>query len=158
MSLYCPFCSEEIPSQAIGCRKCETIYDADTLKYLTARSSEQLQEQLSERRKGIRVSITIKVTYFSVQDFVKDYLFDLSAGGIFVRTREPANLGEKLQLQIFLPDKEKEMTVLGEIIWVRKEEEVSDKGKLPPGMGVRFLDPEVNDIKRIIRILSQTLR
>ena len=50
------------------------------------------------------------------------------------------------------------MTVLGEVIWVRKEEEVSGKAKLPPGMGVKFLDPEVNDIKRIIRILSQTLR
>jgi uncharacterized protein (TIGR02266 family) len=158
MTLYCPFCSEEIPSQAIGCRKCETIYDADTLKYLTARSNDQLQGQLSERRKGIRVSMTIKVTYFSVQDFVKDYLFDLSAGGIFVRTHEPVDVGEKLQLQIFLPDKEKEMTVLGEVIWVRKEDDAKEKAKQPPGMGVRFLDPDVNDIKRIIRILSQTLR
>lgn len=157
MSVYCPFCTEEVPPLAKQCPGCGTVYDSYTIDYMTARGKEELPWQPKQRRRNIRVSLTLKVSYFSLQDFVNSYLFDLSTGGLFLKANEPLNPGVKLRLKIFLPDQEEPMEVLGQVMWVRKEEEVRDQAKQPPGMGIKFLNPSADNLKRIINILSQSL-
>ena len=70
------------------------------------------------------------------------YLIDIGTGGLFIKTNDPLNHGEKFGLKITLPDNEKELEVLCEVVWNRKEEEgVTPKGEYPLGMGVRFVPP-----------------
>jgi type IV pilus assembly protein PilZ len=159
VNLYCPFCAEEIAVDTIECPSCGTVYDANSLKYLTAASQGTTTlHPPHERRRHLRARISLKVTYFSAKSFVSNYIFNLSAGGLFIKTKNPLSPGEKLKLKIFLPDKQKELELFSEVIWIRKEEQVTPKGTYPPGMGVKFLNPSTEDIKRIISVLSQSMK
>ena len=158
MNLYCPFCSEEISQDTVACPSCGTVYDSRSLKYLNALSTGPSSAHPHDRRKQLRARISLKVTYSTAKSFASNYIFNLSTGGLFIKTKEPLGPGEKLKLKIFLPDREKELELFGEVIWIRREEQVTEKGPYPPGMGVKFLNPSTEDIKRIIHVLSDSMK
>ena len=114
-------------------------------------------EYPDERREYIRVSKEFKVAYSTPEAFGEDYIFNLSTGGLFIHSDSPLNEGEEVHLRVHLPDKKDAMEVLGKVIWSRAEEEVTQEGKQPPGMGVEFLGLSKEHLERIISVLSQTL-
>ncbi len=155
MALFCPFCSEEIAPEMNDCPSCGYAYDAETLKFFRSVYDVAAEEYLDDRRRQIRITKKFKVSYRSAKAFVNSYLFNLSVGGLFVKTDAPLEPGEKLYLQVFLPDGGDALEVMGEVTWSHEEEkEVSGK-TFPPGMGVKFVDLSTDDIKRIISVLSQ---
>ena len=158
MTLSCPFCPEEINSETTVCPSCRNVYDLDTLKFLRILARESAKENVHERREDLRVPTALKVSYLSPMEFVDDYLHNLSLGGLFVKTNDPLSPGEQTPLKVFLPDKEKELEVTGEVMWVRREEEDTPEGKLPPGMGLRFLNLSKEARERIIGTLTRALR
>jgi Tfp pilus assembly protein PilZ len=52
-------------------------------------------------------------------------MFNISLGGLFIETEDFLSIGERIQITIFLPDKERDLDVTGEVIWVRREEELT---------------------------------
>ena len=83
------------------------------------------------------------------------YIFDISPGGVFVKTNSPLNPGEMINLRIRLPDKGKDVEVLGEVIWSNSQERVARKRKYPQGMGIRFLKLSTEDrIRMSVNILK----
>jgi uncharacterized protein (TIGR02266 family) len=110
-----------------------------------------------ELRREARIPKTLRVTYSTKSGNVGVVISNLSVGGLFVKTEEPLSTGQKTDLVIFLPDKKKKLEVSGKVVWSSKEERVTAEGKLPPGMGIKFLNLAKEDIERIINVLSDTL-
>ncbi len=71
---------------------------------------------------------------------------NLSRGGMFLITTNPLKEGTELNLRFSLPGARKPIEVIGEVLWVRDENDLSN---LPPGMGIRFLRIDEEDIKQI---------
>jgi uncharacterized protein (TIGR02266 family) len=155
MKLSCPFCPAEITTETTVCPSCGTKYDFSTLKFLKILIRESLKPSLQERREELRAPTKLKIGYSSPKELLKDYLFNLSLGGLFVETKDPLRIGERVQVIIFLPDKEKNLDVTGEVVWVRREEELTPEGRLPVGMGLRFLDLSKEARERIIGIINR---
>ena len=156
MALFCPFCSEEIVPETRECPSCGYAYDSETLKFFRGVYEVEPEQYPDDRRRQLRITKKFKVSYRSPRAFVNSYLFNLSVGGLFVKTDEPMKPGERLSLKIFLPDKDDALEVVGEVIWSTKEEKVTPDKTFPPGMGVKFLNLSTEEIKRIISVLSQS--
>ncbi|RLA95404.1 MAG: hypothetical protein DRG25_00295 [Deltaproteobacteria bacterium] len=148
MSTFCPSCSKEIAPDTIKCPWCGYDFDPQKFKFLTD-LDEVPQEVPRKRREYIRVAQNFKVIYSTPKAFVNSYLFDISPGGLFIKTKKPLSPGKTINLKIFLPDEENEMEVLGEVVWANKEEKVRSERKFPPGMGVRFLNLSTEDKIRL---------
>jgi uncharacterized protein (TIGR02266 family) len=123
-------------------------------RFLRSAIKEAPQEYPDERRKQVRVSKAFKIVYPTPKAFINSYLSNISPGGLFIKTNAPPNQGEKFNLKISFSDEEKELEVLCEVAWSRREEWVK---KFPPGIGVKFLDLSPEDKKRVIRILSRSI-
>ena len=157
MALFCLFCSKEISPEAAECTGCSATYDPDTFKFLNNLSKEVSQGFHGELRKQARVPATVKVACSTPKEFLEGYTFDLSLGGVFVKTENPLSLGEIITLQISLPDEADAFEVMGEVAWINKKETVTFGKKMPSGMGVKFIKPSKELIDGIISILRQSL-
>lgn len=155
-ALYCPFCSAESSSGFAGCHSCGVAYNPETLSYMKV-TQKARKRSPDDHRKHIRIQEMIKVAYASPKAFVDSYLFNYSLGGVFIETDAPRDQGEKVELRVFLPDKGEAMEVSGEVTWNRKKAEETPEGRLPAGMGLKFLDLSKGDIERMISILNRTL-
>jgi len=158
MKFFCPYCTAEITPETTQCPTCGYFYGPDTLSLLTGHTQKTPQEGFrDERRKHIRTQKKFKIAYRTPSAFIKSYLHDIGTGGLFIKTNEPLNCGEKFGLKISLPDNEKELEVLCEVAWNRKEEGDTLNEGYPLGMGVKFLNPPKETLDRIIRVLRSTL-
>lgn len=82
---------------------------------------------------------------------------DISRGGIFIESREPIELNEKLHVRIQLcrPDEEGEwIECVGEVAW-RNQKEKMLKPSHPVGFGVRFLKMSFTETERLHNFLSK---
>lgn len=91
-----------------------------------------VKEMLGGRRKAPRV--TVNHEFGSLQDFIAEYVCNISASGVFIRTQEPLPVGTKVDLHFTVIADELE-TVEGKGVVVRT---VPPGGPNPPGMGVSF--------------------
>lgn len=146
---FCSFCSREVPPEATECPYCGVTFNTQTLSLLTDDFPEAPQEEASPQRKYVRVPQSYKVAYFSRQELAESYLSDISLGGLFIATDDPLDQGETVKLKIFLPDKGRELEVLGEVAWSSREHVITPEKTHPPGMGVRFLHLSIEDRIRI---------
>ena len=79
------------------------------------------------RRKHERVPFFMAVDYSAEDRFYKDYIQDISAGGVFIQTRMPFRAGQDVSLTFPLPDYQKYIKINGEVVRVT-----------PRGIGVKF--------------------
>ena len=91
---------------------------------------------------GNPITLRIKFKSASLDEFVARYGADVSAGGIFIRTKQPLAVGSLLRFDFSLADGSLLLAGLGTVVWVR-EPDPSRVGSIP-GMGLRFdqLAPE----------------
>jgi len=87
------------------------------------------------RRIPLEREISFRVPRF--ENFVTEYSANISATGIFVRTREPLEPGTELSLEFKVADDWKLIRGRGRVIWVRHKDEGENA---PAGMGIRFLE------------------
>jgi uncharacterized protein (TIGR02266 family) len=82
------------------------------------------------------ITLRIKFKSASLDDFINRYGIDVSPGGIFIRTKQPIEVGTTLQFEFSLADGSPLLTGTGTVAWVRE----SDPGRPNnvPGMGLRF--------------------
>lgn len=153
LKVGCPYCTKEIFFDAVQCPWCGTSFGSKTMELLRSFANEGEGEAFDERRKEDRVPKKLKIAYSSPKALVNSYISNLGLGGLFIQTDQPLDKGSRFDLKISLPDGEKDLEVHCEVTWIRKEEKVTQKAKLPPGMGVRFLNFSPEDKKRIEKIL-----
>jgi uncharacterized protein (TIGR02266 family) len=137
----CPACRSEIPDDSRFCDQCgfrlapypdETAPESspDEVVLLTRRRDQ-------DRRGTIRFPLQVEVTYASEHNFYTGLTSNLSSGGLFVSTHQPAALGDVVEVTFTLPGLAP-CTARCEVRWVR----VFDPDNLdaPPGLGLRFLE------------------
>ncbi len=83
-----------------------------------------------DKRSGGR--ITINKEFESLDAFVSEYVANVSASGVFIRSREPLPVGTKVNLTFtVLMDGVETVEGIGEVVRVHDD---------PPGMGVVFTE------------------
>ena len=90
----------------------------------------------SRRRAHARYAVDLDVTVGSEHNFYAGFVENLSAGGVFVATHTPKDIGELVELSIRLPETDVVIVAAGEVCWIR---EYSDSSDAHPGMGIRFI-------------------
>ena len=79
------------------------------------------------RRKHARKPFLMAVDY-STQDHVyKDFIQDISTGGVFIQTHMPFSVGQEVSLTFPLPNYQKHIKIVGEVV-----------RSSPQGVGVKF--------------------
>jgi len=78
-------------------------------------------------RKALRINCMISVDYSDSDRFFKDYIQDISPGGVFIKTREPFSIGEEIILSLALSNDENAFRIPAEVARISEE-----------GIGVKF--------------------
>jgi uncharacterized protein (TIGR02266 family) len=101
----------------------------------------------ANRREHPRALLDVEVTFQSHHTFYRGASRNISEGGVFVATYDPLPKGQITALRFTLPDGGPPVEMLGEVRWIR-EYNPTIKG-IPPGMGLRFVDPDEDELARI---------
>jgi len=102
------------------------------------------------------ITLRIKFKSASLDEFIDRYGVDVSPGGIFIRTKQPVDVGTTLQFDFTLADGSSLLSGLGTVAWVRESDPA--RANNVPGMGLRFdkLVPESQHTHQMI--LSEKAR
>ena len=155
ITVGCPYCTKDIPYDAGECPWCGTSFGSQTMKLLKSFVAEAVPEAFETQRKEDRVPKKLRIIYSSAKELVNSYLYNLGLGGLFIHTNYLCKPGTRFDLKIALPNGEKEVDVQCEVTWVRKQEVQTDKEKLPPGIGVKFLNLSPAKKKVLEKFLRQ---
>jgi len=155
ISVGCPYCTREIAVNAVECPWCGTGYGSQTLQLLRSFIQKGGPPPTRNRRKDDRVPKKFKVAYASPQALKESYLFNISLGGVYIKTNSPLSPGTRFMLKIFLPDGKEELEVECAVAWAQTNDQVTPNQKHPPGMGIEFLNLSSEGKKRIESILRQ---
>jgi len=95
------------------------------------------------RRGGERVSGKISISFKKADDFFKSYVANLGEGGLFINTTKNLPVGSLLDLEFTLPDSNQAIDTKGKVVWTRPQDMSTEK--MPPGMGIQFIDMNPED-------------
>jgi uncharacterized protein (TIGR02266 family) len=103
---------------------------------MSQKSGESKKEILGDRRIHPRIPMRLSVKYSRAKEFFVDYSNNISIGGIFIRTLEPAEFGTKVLIEFTLPEIPRKVKGLGEVVRVVH---AGGSEREPAGMGIKFL-------------------
>ena len=127
----------------------------EVIKRLSEHEQLSLLKELEEglfrgRREHEREPFFMVVDYSTQDRAYRDYIQNVSAGGVFIETRMPFTAGQELSLAFPLPNYEKYIKIVGEVARIT-----------PQGIGVKFKmvtqDQEAM-IKSLLAWLTSTRR
>lgn len=131
----CPACRSAIPDESRYCDQCGVQLPSDR-----------------DRRGAVRFPVEVEITWESEHNFYTGLTSNLSCGGLFVATHQPASLGDLVEVTFTLPGLGHPCAARCEVRWTREFN--PDSPEVPPGLGLRFtaLEPQVwSCIERFIR-------
>jgi uncharacterized protein (TIGR02266 family) len=89
---------------------------------------EDLEEKLLQgKRKHDRKPFLMVVDYSTKDHVYKDFIRNISAGGVFIETRMPFTVGKEVSLTFPIPNSQKHIKIIGEVVRTT-----------PHGVGVKF--------------------
>ncbi len=105
------------------------------------------------KRKYLRLKTQIQVDYTLDDEVELLYSTNISEGGLFLETVNPFPAGTKLLLRFNLPNSDKIIEVVGEVVY--KVEEIFDIEEWDlPGMGIRFMAVNPEDAALIRKFIE----
>ena len=104
-----------------------------------------MRDEAQEKRVFPRMSVSLTAHCRIGNRYVRDAVGDLSEGGLYLKTREPARQGTPVRVAIALPyaDGPRFCTLVGEVARLDRD----PKGILR-GLGVSFLGQEIAALDR----------
>lgn len=90
-------------------------------------------------RRHPRLLRSIPVDYRIRGESFTNFTSNLSAGGAFIRTIDPATPSNIMELTFRIPEFPNPLPLAGKVVWVNEYETYRKKSSLP-GMGVEFVD------------------
>jgi uncharacterized protein (TIGR02266 family) len=95
-----------------------------------------------DQRDARRFPLKVEVNYTSEHNFYAGFMENMSSGGLFVATHEPASIGDSVEVTFTVPGLNHTCTSVCEVRWLREYN--PDAPDTIPGMGLKFtrLDPE----------------
>ena len=99
----------------IAARLIDLICDmsvAQQLKLLNQLDKKQYKGGRSDYRRSRKIAVD-----YEVNDKVhKDFIYDISAAGVFIETQTPPSAGEKIKLTFSIANHKKPVTITGKIV------------------------------------------
>ena len=100
----------------------------DMCKHTERTDLEELEEMVFEgKRKHYRKTLLTVVDYITQGNAYKDFIQNISPGGVFIETPMPFSVGQELSLTFALPSYQKHIKITGEVVRIS-----------PQGIGVKF--------------------
>jgi uncharacterized protein (TIGR02266 family) len=107
----------------------------------------------SELRQSERVAVDIEVDCRDESNFLLASIKNLSVQGIFVETKNPAELGTRLNLRFNLPISGNMISAEGVVVWSNPYREGAEN--LNPGMGIRFVNLDEEAIQKLTDLVRR---
>ena len=101
-----------------------------------------------------RIPVRLQVDCHYEGNFLFENATNISEHGIFIETREPKLPGTMISLQFNLPEEDKKIEVLGEVLWVNPYRAGSGKD-YNPGMGIKFVNLKEVDRDKILSMVKR---
>jgi Tfp pilus assembly protein PilZ len=99
----------------------------------------ELEERLfKKQRKHERKPFFTTLDYSTESGSYRDFIKDISVGGLFIETGTSFSVGEEISMTLLLPEYEKKIKIQGEIVRIEEQ-----------GIGVKFKTSQVQ--KEIIK-------
>ena len=94
-----------------------------------------------DRRREERHPLRMRMDYRDATggNFLYEYTQNISAGGIFIETREPLPVGTEVEMRFQPPGANEVIEVAGKVMWVNPYRTDSENNP-NPGMGIQFED------------------
>ncbi len=113
-----------------------------------------LNSFVAERRQSQRIPLVIIEVRGKQSDRVfLAYANDISAGGLSLTTETRLNVGDRIPIEMVLPDNKTVITCIGEVMW---KKEMMKGGIISQGVGVRFHDLEDGKKMDINKMIPST--
>ena len=96
-----------------------------------------MSEENVERRRFVRLPVSLMISLKSeeeAEDFVTNYTFDLSLGGMFLKTGAPKSIGTTVCLQVHTPPPTGLIEIMGKVVYHNAQ----TKEGIISGMGIEF--------------------
>ena len=108
-----------------------------------------------DKRNDDRSQVVLKIKFKSenLDQFIQRYSVDVSQGGIFIRTKKPLDVGQKLRFEFQLKDSSPLIMGEGVVMWTREKD--PSRPDVAPGMGVKFEKLEGESRKTIETVLAE---
>ena len=107
-------------------------------------------------RRYPRVLYSLPVDYWVGEQQLSNYSSNFSAGGIFIRTIDPAPPNELIDISFSIPELNEQIETTGKVVWANEYESGAKKPSLP-GMGVQFLDLDASLRNKLEEFVKQKL-
>lgn len=95
------------------------------------------------------VRVTINHEFSSMEEFITEYVSNISRSGIFIRSKDPLPVGTKVNLRFTV--------IMDEIETIEGVGQVVRVSKNPRGMGVIFLELTTYSKKLIEKLITRKL-
>lgn len=105
---------------------------------------------MESKRVPLERKVILKFHHFG--GFFIEYSANISLTGMFIKTEAPKLPGSIFIFEIWLGDEHRLVHGLGEVMWVRMEDQGTDR---PSGMGVRFLKIDDESLAVVERVVSE---
>jgi len=99
-----------------------------------------------------RIGLKVYVGFNSEHNFYAGFTQNISAGGLFIATHQPLDVGRQVELLFHVPTKKGPLRTRGVVAWVREYGEATSD--VSPGMGIRFVDLSEEDTEAIRSFLQ----
>jgi hypothetical protein len=96
------------------------------------------------RRGSFRKPLQLPVIYAMGERTYRNYIKDISLGGVFIFTRNAFQAGQQIRLLFSNGDKTSSVKMLGKVARAT-----------PEGIGVEFLSPDIDKITAILSLVSE---
>lgn len=103
------------------------------------------------QRQARRVAIRLNIRYETDQDFLDDYAANLSAGGMFIVSKTPFDIGTRFRLRFDIPGLERRVSTYATVKWV-----VPPGPQLTAGMGVSFDPLRPSERRALENLITRT--
>jgi uncharacterized protein (TIGR02266 family) len=123
--------------------------DDATRVRLLAFARNDLEEGATRREDRLQVEVPLRLVHEGTTR--KEFLADLSTGGAFVRTWNPLEPGEVVELSVRPPRSLRRLTLKGRVAWRRTTGQHT-------GMGIAFEDDAPGTRERVKKLLARLAR
>jgi uncharacterized protein (TIGR02266 family) len=143
------------PAALMRCRKsgCDDVVTKPVNRHLFLQSVGRFLKIAA--RTPPRTRARLRVHYGTgTQRLLVDYSVNLSTGGVFIESSDVLPVETPLSLEFSLPEGQKTIRCRGLVAWVNTADRPVSS-RLPPGMGVQFLDLSLDDLRTLREFINK---
>jgi uncharacterized protein (TIGR02266 family) len=98
------------------------------------------------------LTMTVRYKSATLDEFIEHHSYDVSRGGMFIKTPSPFPPGTLLKFEVKIADEQRLMQGVGRVVWKREANDSNDAR--PAGMGVKFIKIDDESRRTIERLVD----